>query len=49
MPIPWQSPVADNFAKRIIGQFAFSPAGQWSLRNISPRVDPMLIRLTGVG
>jgi hypothetical protein len=46
MPIPRQSPVADNFAKRVIGQFAFSPAGQWSLRNISPFVDPMLIRLT---
>lgn len=46
MPIPHQSLVADNFAKRSIGQFAFSPAGQWFLRNISPRVDPMLIRLT---
>jgi deazaflavin-dependent oxidoreductase (nitroreductase family) len=46
VPIPHQSPVADNFAKRSIGQFAFSPGGQWFLRNISPRVDPMLIRLT---
>src|ERR1700728_895762 len=46
MPIPHQSPVADNFAKRSIAQFAFSPAGQWIFRNISPRIDPMLIRLT---
>ena len=46
LPIPRQIPVADNFAKRVVGQFAFSPAGQWSLRNISPFVDPMLIRLT---
>jgi deazaflavin-dependent oxidoreductase (nitroreductase family) len=46
MPIPRQSPVADNFGKRAIAWFAFSPAGQWTLRNISPHVDPMLIRLT---
>jgi deazaflavin-dependent oxidoreductase (nitroreductase family) len=46
VPIPDQIPAADNFVKRSIGQFAFSQAGQWFLRNISPRVDPMLIRLT---
>jgi deazaflavin-dependent oxidoreductase (nitroreductase family) len=46
MPIPRQSLVVDNFAKRVVGQFAFSRAGQWFLRNISPRVDPMLIRRT---
>ena len=46
VPIPPVKLVADNFAKRIIGQYAFSPAGVWFLRNISPRVDPTLIRLT---
>ncbi|AZG48068.1 nitroreductase family deazaflavin-dependent oxidoreductase [Gordonia insulae] len=46
MPIPPQSLVADNVAKRGIGKFAFTPVGQWLLRNLSPRVDPPLIRLT---
>ncbi|MFY1621086.1 nitroreductase/quinone reductase family protein [Micromonospora sp. WMMD736] len=47
MPIPRVDFVPDNAAKRAIARFAFSPAGQWALRNVSPRIDPVLIRRTG--
>ena len=50
MPIPRVDPIADSFtgtsAKRLIGKVASSPSGQWFLRNIAPRVDPTLMRLT---
>ncbi len=50
MPIPQVDPVTDSLAgsptKRMVGNFAMSPGGQWFLRHISPRVDPRLMRLT---
>jgi deazaflavin-dependent oxidoreductase (nitroreductase family) len=50
MPIPRVDPIADSltssFAKRLVGTVGFSPGGQWFLRNIAPRVDPALMRLT---
>jgi deazaflavin-dependent oxidoreductase (nitroreductase family) len=50
MPIPRVDPNADSFTnnavKRNVGKVAHSPSGQWYLRNISPRIDPTLMRLT---
>ncbi|MGC4961666.1 nitroreductase family deazaflavin-dependent oxidoreductase [Gordonia sp. DT101] len=46
MPIPNLRLDRANAVQRRTGQFGFTPAGQWFLRTISPRVDPTLIRLT---
>jgi deazaflavin-dependent oxidoreductase (nitroreductase family) len=44
--IPHVDPIPDSLAKRIVTRVAFTPAGQWFLRNVSPHVDPLLIRVS---
>ena len=44
--IPRVDPDTNTLAKRIVAQVAFTPVGQWFLRNISPHVDPVLVRLS---
>jgi deazaflavin-dependent oxidoreductase (nitroreductase family) len=44
--IPRVDPDTNTLAKRIVAQVAFTPIGQWFLRNVSPHVDPVLIRLS---
>ncbi|MBX7433462.1 nitroreductase/quinone reductase family protein [Mycobacterium sp. Y57] len=48
MPIPEVDPSTDSagLLKRSIGKVAMAPAGQWYLRHISPRIDPVLMRAT---
>ena len=36
-----------NLYERAMESFARSPAGNWYLRRIAPRIDPPLLRLTG--
>jgi deazaflavin-dependent oxidoreductase (nitroreductase family) len=48
MPIPPVYPTTDGngVLKNVFGKVGMSRGVQWYLRHISPRVDPMLIRLT---
>ncbi|MYR08540.1 nitroreductase family deazaflavin-dependent oxidoreductase [Gordonia sp. SID5947] len=46
MTIPDQDLDSVNTVQRRLAQIAFTPAGQWYLRTVAPRVDPTLIRLT---
>ncbi|MGB2919293.1 MAG: nitroreductase family deazaflavin-dependent oxidoreductase [Mycobacterium sp.] len=48
MPIPRVDPTTDSVGlmKSAIAKFAKTPAGQWYLRRVSPRVDPTLMRRT---
>ncbi len=50
MPIPRVDPVADSLAgsaaKRLGARLGFSSGGQWFMRQIAPRLDPSLMRLT---
>lgn len=48
MPIPPVDPTVDGAGalKAVIGKVAFSAGGQWYLRNVSPRVDPALMRFS---
>jgi deazaflavin-dependent oxidoreductase (nitroreductase family) len=36
----------DTLAERMVTRVAFTPAGQWFVRNVSPHVDPLLVRLS---
>lgn len=48
MGLPSVDPAASpNLAKRLITPFALTSAGTWFLKNVSRRVDPTLVRLTG--
>jgi deazaflavin-dependent oxidoreductase (nitroreductase family) len=44
--IPGVDPLTDTLAKRVVARVAFTPVGQWFLRNVSPHVDPLLVRLS---
>jgi hypothetical protein len=48
MPIPPVDPTTDSVGvvKGAVGKVGMSRSAQWYLRNISPRVDPTLMRLT---
>lgn len=48
MTIPRVDPTTDSagVVKGVIAKAATSPAGQWFLRNVSPRVDPPVLKLT---
>jgi deazaflavin-dependent oxidoreductase (nitroreductase family) len=44
--IPRVDPGTNTLAKRIVARVAFTPVGQWFVRNVSPHVDPLLVRLS---
>jgi deazaflavin-dependent oxidoreductase (nitroreductase family) len=44
--VPLVDPDTDTRAKRIVARVAFTPVGQWFVRNVSPHVDPLLVRLS---
>lgn len=47
MPIPPVDPTRpDDLLKRTLTPFFLSPAGKWTLMNVSQRIDPALLRLT---
>ena len=48
VPIPSVDPTTDGagLVKGVIAKVAKTPAGQWYLRHVSPRVDPTLMRRT---
>ncbi len=48
VPIPAVDPITDSagLMKGAIAKFAMTPGGQWYLRHVSPRLDPVLMRWT---